>query len=391
MYRKAGKLLAFCLALLLLVPALAAPAHAADTASETEIINKVFVNSENRAVVMHTAGEIVFTTKTTGASISNVVWMDASGAAVQANDTFRQEVYTLTVTLTANSGYAFSQSVLGYIYGDTANVSVSMDGKSVSLRRNIEPPVWSPTISKHPLTDPAVNPGELVSYSASAVYATSSQWFLVSPDGSETLTVKEAVERFNGITIDDAGMGRIIIYNVPAAMNGWQIFCRFFESTGVYPSDTQKATIQVKVPEATPAPSPEATPAPSPEATPEPSPVPTPEPSAAPSAPEESAAPEKSEEPPEATVWKYNETTHWRESTSGIVSDLGEHRIVWSGELHNGKERGECSECGYVAVREAEGAAKQDVKGKILIGLGVAMGLLMMLSLAAPKKKKSKH
>ena len=59
--------------------------------------------------------------------------------------------------------------------------------------------------------------------------------------------------------------------------------------------------------------------------------------------------------------------------------------------MRSGQEQGECSECGYTAYRLDEGAAKQDVKGKILIGLGVATGLLMMLSLAAPKKKKSRH
>ena len=197
---------------------------------------------------MRTAGEIAFTTSTTGASVSSVVWTDANGTAVGASDAFRQEVYTLTVTLTAGDGYVFAQNCSGYLYGKSCSIAVSADGKSVSLRRQIEPPVWSPIIMKHPLTDPPIEVGELASYVSSATFATSSQWFFVSPDGSETLTVKDAVGRFSGIRIDDEGIGRIIIYNVPAEMNGWNIFCRFYESTGVYNSDSQKAVIQVSSP-----------------------------------------------------------------------------------------------------------------------------------------------
>ena len=208
MYRKLSKLLTLLLTVMLLVSALGAPAFAEDV-----IIEKVLATSEKEAVVMRTPGEITFTTSTTGATVSSVAWMDSKGKSLSATDAFKQEVYTLTVTLTANDGYCFSQTVLGYLYGKSANVSVSMDGKSVSLRRNIEPPVWSPIVIKQPLTDPAIEPGGLVSYVATANFATSSKWLLISPDGSETLTTKEAAGRFNGITIDDAGIGRIIIYN----------------------------------------------------------------------------------------------------------------------------------------------------------------------------------
>ena len=381
MYRKLSKLLTLLLTVMLLVSALGAPAFAEDV-----IIEKVLATSEKEAVVMRTPGEITFTTSTTGATVSSVAWMDSKGKSLSATDAFKQEVYTLTVTLTANDGYCFSQTVLGYLYGKSANVSVSMDGKSVSLRRNIEPPVWSPIVIKQPLTDPAIEPGGLVSYVATANFATSSKWLLISPDGSETLTTKEAAGRFNGITIDDAGIGRIIIYNVPAEMNGWQIMCRFYESTNVYSSDTQKATIQVKVPEATPGPSPEATP------------EPTPEPSAAPAeetpAQEESAAPEAPEATPVPTLpplWKHNESSHWREYSDGTVTDQGEHHLSWSQGENAGEEKGVCSECGYTVYRVSEDNSRQDVKGKILIGLGVVTGVLMMLSLAAPKKKKKRR
>ena len=50
-----------------------------------------------------------------------------------------------------------------------------------------------------------------------------------------------------------------------------------------------------------------------------------------------------------------------------------------------------CSVCGYTTTRMSESVARQELKGKLLIGLGVAVAVLMMLSLAAPRKKKHKR
>ncbi len=382
MYGKGMKLLVLLLTAAVL---LGAPVSAAESETETLIIiEKVLATSTKEPFAMLKPSDIPFTTSTTGASISSVAWMDQSGATLAPGDAFKNEVYTLTVTLTANPGYVFSQSVLGYLYNKSANVSVSMDGKSVSLRRNMQAMVSKPNVIKSPLTDPAVDPGELVSYVATATFATRSEWFFVSPDGSETLNVKQMLERFSGISIDNAGIGRIIVYHVPAEMNGWQIYCRFWESTDVYSSDTNKATIQVKVPAETPAPTPEPTPAPTPE--------PTPEPSAA-SVPE--TTPEAAEPTPtfpdEDFSWKHNESSHWLESESGVVREVGEHRFVWTSEGDKGEERGVCADCGYTITRVNEVSARQDAAGKILIGLGAAVGVMMMLSLAAPKKRKPKH
>ena len=69
------------------------------------------------------------------------------------------------------------------------------------------------------------------------------------------------------------------------------------------------------------------------------------------------------------------------------MTDSGEHSFAWT-SLGGGQEQGVCSVCGYTATRTVQTDAKQDVKGKILIGLGVATAVLMMLSLATPKKKK---
>ena len=52
------------------------------------------------------------------------------------------------------------------------------------------------------------------------------------------------------------------------------------------------------------------------------------------------------------------------------------------------EEQGRCSVCGYTAARIVENDAQQSLKGKLLIGLGVTTAVLMMLSIAAPGRKK---
>ena len=49
-----------------------------------------------------------------------------------------------------------------------------------------------------------------------------------------------------------------------------------------------------------------------------------------------------------------------------------------------------CSVCGYTTTRVSESVARQQLKGRLIVGLGVAVAVLMMLSLAAPKKVKRK-
>ena len=257
MYRKLSRILTVLLAVCLLCSVMSAGVFAEDVE-----ITRVMATSDTEAVVMRTAGEIAFRTSTNGASVASVVWTDSSGKSLGPSDAFADDVYTLTVTLTANEGYYFSQSAVGVLYNNVAdtNIAVSADGKTASLRRQIKPPIWSPIIYKHPLSDPAVEPGSLVSYVSTAGFATSSIWMFVSPEGDGPMPPNELRDKFPQITIDDAGIGRIIIYNVPAELNGWEIFCRFYESTRVYSTDSNRATINVIVP---PSPTPAPTPFPS--------------------------------------------------------------------------------------------------------------------------------
>ena len=90
-------------------------------------------------------------------------------------------------------------------------------------------------------------------------------------------------------------------------------------------------------------------------------------------------------------MWQFNDGGHWQEGENGATLDLGEHSMVWTAVEGSNEEQGRCSVCGYTASRIVEDPAQQSLKGKILIGLGVATAVLMILSVAAPGKKKKKR
>ena len=267
MARKAPRLITLVLTVCLLFSVMGVSASAEDV-----VIEKVYASSDKDAVVMRTAGEIAFHTVTEGAVISSVTWTDSAGNVLGASDSFLNNVvYTLVVKLSAKDGYVFGAAARGYLYNSPCDIAVSADGKTVSLRCNVKPPVWSPIIVKQPAADPPVNPGGQVSYAASATFATTHRWYLVSPDGKEQLDLAGARERFPGVVFNDTSVS-LIINNVKAEMNGWKAMCRFYESTETYFTDTQAAEILVKLPDPTP------TPEPTPEPTAEPPPEPTAEP-----------------------------------------------------------------------------------------------------------------
>ena len=143
MARKTSRLITLALALCLFFSLMGVSVWAEDT-----IIEKVYATSNKEAVVMRTAGEISFTTSTQGAAVVESTWTDPSGKALSAGDAFANETYTLVVKLSAKEGYVFGAAASGYLYGKSCDIAVSADGKSVSLRTQVRPPVWSPIIVK---------------------------------------------------------------------------------------------------------------------------------------------------------------------------------------------------------------------------------------------------
>ena len=170
-----------------------------------------------------------------------------------------------------------------------------------------------PIITKNPTGETVDIGGEAI-FVAKYENALWAVWHFVSPDGSRDLTYEEAKQEFPDLWIVDGMYSIMTLRNIPAALNGWSVYCEFTNNKGA--SSTEKAAITVlgapavqqttaaptaepeespevilfegedaeeaepaaQEPTPTPAPTPEPTPAPTPAPTPEPTPAPTPTP-----------------------------------------------------------------------------------------------------------------
>lgn len=106
----------------------------------------------------------------------------------------------------------------------------------------------TPKVTKDP-TDETINEGEEVVFVAKADYAQKYSWKLVAPDGKETACT-EAAKTFDGLKVTGADTERITLSGVPAALDGYRIYCEFTAGSTVAGG---KAKINV-IPEPTEAP-----------------------------------------------------------------------------------------------------------------------------------------
>lgn len=98
----------------------------------------------------------------------------------------------------------------------------------------------APVVTKHP-TDETCEVGGEVVFLSRANYAQSFVWQLVAPDGT-TYDCKDAPKTFKGLRVFDADKELIVIENVPMALDGYQVICKF---TGNGEVSSKPATIHV--------------------------------------------------------------------------------------------------------------------------------------------------
>ena len=127
----------------------------------------------------------------------------------------------------------------------------------------------TPEVTKDP-TDETVDAGGRAVFVAKAKYAQSYQWELISPQGI-TYEWDDAVKTFTGLKITGGDTEKIILTDIPAALDGFRIRCKFTAGEDVY---SKYATIHVEV-EPTEPPTEEPTEAPTEEPTEEPTEVTT--------------------------------------------------------------------------------------------------------------------
>lgn len=288
-----------CLALSLCL-CLALGAFAPCASAESEI-GKLLVTAVPTPVALMDVGSIAAATSTEGCYIASYAWYDASGNALSG--AFGTGQYTVVIRVDAADGYYFSEGVRVYLNNSEAAFTLDSSLKSVTLSRSYVPDVWAPSIIKHPGSE-TVNEGELASFVSTATYVASYGWELQSPDGSTVYDCLDAPDKFPGLSVSDPNSDKIILYNIPAALDGWKIRCVFhsaadglnsysnYASITVTPAETAAPAV-ADAAEASPTAAPAASLSPTPAATAKPTSTPTPtaEATETPAAQSPSAAP----------------------------------------------------------------------------------------------------
>ena len=335
-----------------------------------------------------------FTVQTTTSGVMVTGWslVDNSGNACYGK--VENKDYTLYVNI--SSQIPLSAGVQAYINNEASGISVSSDGYSATVTRYIHPKLMGVTVWKDP-TDETHDMSSVFSFNASASpYYNSVQWYVRSPSG-ESVKAEELIGRFPGITahvVDLGGGGTTLnLSAVPAAMDGWSVYCSFIGEAGA--TNTKDAHIKItNIPTPTPVPTP--TPTPAPTATPAPTPAPTPEPT-----PEPVIERWSSE-------WSSDQTSHWHVSLNPGVTDVREkaaHEMTWTetrpaSKKESGEEQGVCRVCGYTETRpieyiRPEGLVPDSVQWIIAAAGGVlALAAIVVfaeyLKVKARKKRRAK-
>ncbi len=280
MSRSAKRLLSLALlcCLMLSVAAFSPTKASADTP-----IKKVLCQTTSpfTPIVMLGVYDISCTTSNDNVTLTGWTWYDAWGNV--DTDVFDNCNYQLDIRLEAKPGYFFGDNLEAYINSVPAVVNRLSD-TSIILSRSMEATVWAPTIVKNP-GDETVDVGNAASFVASASYSAGCYWYMVSPD-KKTYVYPGDVERmFPGASMTGDGTDKVIIHNVPKALDGYEVYCVFRAADGSEVT-SKKAVLKVNGadPVPTPAPTPEPTPVPTatPIPTPIPTPVPTPQPTPTP-------------------------------------------------------------------------------------------------------------
>lgn len=357
-----------CMALLCSLPA-------ANAAAETEI-RKVTIRIGPNGLtpgVWRPVSELYASCTSAGAAVNSYGWYTTSGTFI--GDRFGAEDCYLVVTLSPLEGYVFGETVDAYINNSQATCVRESD-TSIRVTSHVYTPiVFAATVDHHPQGE-TVDPGGWANFAAIGTYTQEQEWFLRSPDGKYSDLVDKVIDQasrsdnlgpdeypvphdFVNLKITGTDAQNLVLQNIPADMDGWQVFCRLWCYQKQSYTDTRAATITVNQP----------SPTPTPEPTEEPSPEPSEEPSPTPEAtPEPTKEPEHVHQP--AEDWSSDESFHWHacEGCEELL-DKAEHQMTWTPSADKEDvEEGVCEICRYKATRQVEPTEEEEVKAPAFDG-----------------------
>ena len=144
-----------------------------------------------------------------------------------SNVTYNMNGWKVYCRYSNNEGYAdTSSAVLTVIPTTPSTVSVK------------------PQVTRNPESQ-SVKAGGTLTFGADYINATFVVWHFVSPDSKTDLAYNDAslAILLPGMAITDGMYSKMTLSNIPAAANGWKVYCRYSNNYGY--TDTTQATITV--------------------------------------------------------------------------------------------------------------------------------------------------
>lgn len=352
-------------------------AAAADT-----VITKILTTVQPTPVALMDPSAITVATSTEGCYIISAAWYDAAGNRLTG--AFGTETYRLEILVGASQGYTISDDCKCYLNNSSITSSIRDGRKTAFLVREYTAAVWAPTIFKHPAAE-TVDEGGWASFVVSAQYARDYQWGLQDPEGKIYLPLNDVKGRFPGVETTGDGSSKIMIYHIPAAMNGWKVVCTFVGAGpgNTVPSNAAEITVRgatgrtaattltantLTTEDGSSLPAADTLVDENGEPTGSASKNPlsaAPEAAAPVGADASAAAAAASPEPAQhvhvySNSWSYDARGHWHECPDdGARADEELHSMTWSAtDADSGEETGRCAVCGYTASRRPAAGAE---------------------------------
>ena len=107
---------------------------------------------------------------------------------------------------------------------DTASSGTSTTKPTESQQKPGASTSKSPYFTKHP-TDETIREGANAQFVAIAENASGYNWVILSEDGNETYTIKEACSHFKGLKAEGSITTRLTLFYIPASLNGYYVAC----------------------------------------------------------------------------------------------------------------------------------------------------------------------
>lgn len=212
--------------------------------------------------VMTNGGDVLIS----GAPTTSGSYTAILSVGVPSGNTIQEYVVPVTINV-SGSGNNYNQGGSNIIIATPDNPY-----NGVTLAPVATPANTTPELTKSP-TDEKVDEGNQAVFVSRANGYNIISWYLISPDGQTSYPVERIGDYFVGATAANTNTERLVLSNIPKALDGWSVVAQF--ENGVGSQWSSPAMISVN-PKEEPSPTPTPTPAPTPSPTPAPTPTPTP-------------------------------------------------------------------------------------------------------------------